>query len=434
MTTAERPDDRAPGRRPGLVDRPLAALRNRPRTTLAVLFVATLVTTLWPLYRLSQRVIETTSLENAAGYADVLESFRSLYTSEVITRLRGTDIVVTPDYADQDHAIPLPATFSILLGKRIADQGRGGYTRLYSPFPFKKHRTGGLPDSFARQAWEHLSANPKSSFYRFQDDGDERLLRYARADVMRLSCVACHNNHPDSPRSTWQEGDVRGVLEVGIPLQNVVSKTEGAVRGTLALTTLMIAVVFLLLALAVRHLRKTTELLAKTNAQLHELSETDAMTRLANFGHFTVELLKEHRRAARFDTPYSLIFMDVDHFKAYNDSHGHQAGDDVLRRLADVLSRTARETDLVARYGGEEFVVLCPGITPDGAAVFAERLRIAVEATKFEHEEVGAVTISAGVAGYPDHAKSQEGVIRIADQALYTAKNNGRNQVVKADS
>jgi diguanylate cyclase (GGDEF)-like protein len=139
--------------------------------------------------------------------------------------------------------------------------------------------------------------------------------------------------------------------------------------------------------------------------------------------------VSRHKRA---NSPLSLLILDVDHFKNYNDTMGHPAGDQVLRHLAHVLMETVRENDIVARYGGEEFAVILPSVGHEGATILAERIRKKIEETYFEHEEIqpsGKVTVSVGGAVAPDNAQTAKELMLKADTALYASKRNGRNQI-----
>ena len=182
--------------------------------------------------------------------------------------------------------------------------------------------------------------------------------------------------------------------------------------------------------------RQRTAELEAANRQLAALSTTDGLTGLANRRHFDAAWQEEWQRAARTGTSLALVLIDVDNFKAYNDHHGHQAGDDCLRRVAAVLAREARRAgELVARYGGEEFVVVLPGASAAEARLVAERIRGAVQAEAMPHAltQAGVVTISLGVAaGRPRHAEDAEALLKEADVALYMAKQDGRNRVVMA--
>lgn len=177
---------------------------------------------------------------------------------------------------------------------------------------------------------------------------------------------------------------------------------------------------------------------AVANARLYEevemLSLTDATTALFNRRAFDLRLRDEVERAGRYGTPLSLLMIDVDHFKLYNDMHGHPAGDKVLRKLGEVLAGSAlRATDIASRFGGEEFAVILPLSDLDAATVTAQRLRAEVEATAFpdgQDQPLGRVSVSIGIASYPAHASTPLELVERADLALYEAKRLGRNRVV----
>jgi len=172
--------------------------------------------------------------------------------------------------------------------------------------------------------------------------------------------------------------------------------------------------------------------LKKTNELLEKLSITDELTQLFNVRHFQDQLEQEHRRAERYETPYSLVFFDLDNFKHYNDTNGHPAGDALLKGLADLLRKGRRSTDLPARYGGEEFVILCRGLDTDGALILGERVREQIEKTKFAHAEsqpMGFISASIGIATYPDNGITAQEILKAADEALFESKHNGRNRV-----
>jgi two-component system cell cycle response regulator len=172
---------------------------------------------------------------------------------------------------------------------------------------------------------------------------------------------------------------------------------------------------------------------SRLNDQAHERAVTDGLTGLSDHRHFYEQLELEMVRAERYDLPLSLLLLDIDHFKLYNDREGHRAGDQVLRRLGGILRAVARETDVVARYGGEEFAIILPHTGAEDALAFAERVHGEVESELFPRGELqpsGHVSVSVGVASWPDHARTVESLVESADQALYRAKRLGRDRVV----
>ncbi len=166
--------------------------------------------------------------------------------------------------------------------------------------------------------------------------------------------------------------------------------------------------------------------LEDSNKELEALATTDGLTGLKNRRTFGTKLAEEHARAVRYHQPLSLLLLDVDHFKQYNDAFGHPAGDAVLRAVAETLGGTARDTDIVARYGGEEFVVILPFTDESGALVIAERIRAAIAAGNWEKRPI---TVSVGVGTLSLDTPTPDSLTACADGALYQSKEAGRNRV-----
>ena len=187
------------------------------------------------------------------------------------------------------------------------------------------------------------------------------------------------------------------------------------------------------LRLVMGELDTTNKELREKNKELHELSITDALTSLNNRKHMMDTLAMEVARGLRYEKRFSILMIDIDDFKRYNDTLGHLAGDEVLRELGAFLKSTLRTEDYAARYGGEEFLLLLPETGSDGAGQLAERLR-----QRLEEQAIGAnsqhpgITVSVGVAAFPDTGSDPEELIRRADSAMYKAKQAGRNQVMVA--
>jgi diguanylate cyclase (GGDEF)-like protein len=181
---------------------------------------------------------------------------------------------------------------------------------------------------------------------------------------------------------------------------------------------------------AVDLMREQNEELQRVNEILEQLSITDGLTKLHNHRYFQEHLAKEVKRAARALEPLALILIDIDHFKIWNDRLGHSGGDDILRRIAEIMQQLTRETDLLARYGGEEFALLLPNTELDGAIQLAEKIRSTVAETRFfldPPSERQALTVSVGVSIFHGEKRA---FFDEADQALYRAKAAGRDCVM----
>jgi diguanylate cyclase (GGDEF)-like protein len=267
----------------------------------------------------------------------------------------------------------------------------------------------------------------------------DRIVRYVAEHfrVERVSItlrdISAHAGQPSSAAAVTTfpirfRGEDFGQLEI-------VSREAFSPATALAFEALTHQVAGAIHLASTKHdLERANEHLARAIETLHRISTTDALTGVANRRNFDDALILEWRRAARSRTPLSLIMIDIDAFKAYNDVYGHQAGDECLRRVAESLqSHLHRAGDIVTRYGGEEFAVLIVGAERDRAGHLAELLRASVETMNIEHRASPAssvVTISVGVATMvPEHDRDAATLLKAADEALYAAKAAGRNRV-----
>jgi diguanylate cyclase (GGDEF)-like protein len=180
---------------------------------------------------------------------------------------------------------------------------------------------------------------------------------------------------------------------------------------------------------------KNTELKGAVNT-LEDLANHDSLTGLHNHRCFQEALSMELNRDVRYHREFSLLFMDVDYFKVYNDTHGHPAGDELLKSFAALVKELLRQSDFFARYGGEEFIAILPETSKDGAAMVAESIRDIVDNHPFpgqDKQPEGNLTISLGVSTFPEDGGSPKTLISKADKALYRAKHTGRNKVCICD-
>lgn len=179
--------------------------------------------------------------------------------------------------------------------------------------------------------------------------------------------------------------------------------------------------------------------MALANLRLREVlrsqSIRDPLTGLFNRRFMEESFERELRRAARCGENATLLMVDIDHFKQFNDTFGHQAGDALLRGLGDFLSQRIRGQDVACRYGGEEFALILAGASGDVASKRAERLREELKELTVRHagQTLGRVTLSIGIAVFPDHGSTVDELLRLADQALYRAKTEGRDRVIVAN-
>lgn len=273
--------------------------------------------------------------------------------------------------------------------------------------------------------------NGRPSFSELADINGQLYYRYMAPLYFETQCMKCHQDE------VTKVGDIRGGISVNIPSKAMDDFIEQRIRR-LTRSHLLMAVVGLLALLSsfwaqARLNRRLTK--AQTNLQLAYL---DALTVLPNRRYYDAFLRKEWKRATRHHYPLSMIMIDIDFFKAYNDNLGHPAGDECLRQVAKTLKRYFRRSgDLIARYGGEEFCVVA-ACDETQILLLAEILRDAIEDMKWPHPNSQVsefVTVSLGVATMiPNESLQSDALVLQADQALYAAKHSGRNQVAKFQS
>lgn len=271
-----------------------------------------------------------------------------------------------------------------------------------------------------------------------------RRLRYSLADTHNLFCAVASSRRvaassdPGIATSALVPEDLRTLCELRCfavaPLM-----VHGELTGMLLVDASKNQRVFSEHGLKMLDMFADQAALALYNGMLHrkvaERALRDSLTGLYNHGYFESRLDDEIQRAKRYGEALSLLMFDIDHFKKFNDNHGHQTGDAVLVALSRLVRETVRATDVAFRYGGEEFTVLLPRTTVQDAAILAERLRSAIGQATLVNDKDGnrlPVTISMGIAGYPMHGDTGGTLVGAADAALYRSKAGGRNRVTSA--
>ncbi len=281
------------------------------------------------------------------------------------------------------------------------------------------------PNRFERLALESFEKGDRDAHEKINRD-NRTYFRYMAPLKVEQSCLECH------ARQGYKLGDVRGGISVEIDITEV----EKSLRLNSVLILVLSAIsLLLLLFLTYTFVRQLMRSIEKSQEEMKKLAVTDELTTLYNRRYFFDKLSQEFSRSKRHQRSMACIMMDIDYFKKFNDTYGHQVGDLVLQSVARVLKTQARETDTVARYGGEEFTVLLPETHTEGAQIFAEKIRAAIEAeivTTPDNQQLN-VTMSLGVRAmkYEELMEINDAAILVkqADQALYNAKEQGRNQV-----
>ena len=322
--------------------------------------------------------------------------------------------------SDRDLHLPdglfLTKVNPAFMTRLIADLAQQGNEVRFHITSLKPINPGNAAEAWEAQALTAFETQAQREY--FDWDGQTQTFKYMAPLITDASCLKCHEIQG------YKVGDIRGGISVSRPV------------APLNLWPIMLshAVIALVGLVGIRTFGRQ---LARAFADLERQSQIDSLTQIHNRGSFDVYLHREFLRSRRQHSPLSVILCDVDYFKSYNDLYGHQAGDSCLRQLAAVLKETVkRPGDLAARYGGEEFVIVLPDTTAGGAHALADLVRANVEALRINHKGSQVsdhVTLSLGVATTCGELK-EVALLEQADQALYQAKQAGRNMVVTAVS
>ena len=277
-----------------------------------------LATGLWMVfytYQSSEDVVRQYATESAQAHAASVTQFRNFYTQELVPRAIKGGMEVTHDYQSVDNALPLPATLTIELGHYLSKVDGGTQVRLYSDRPFPWRVAERSLDDFQKQALAHLKDQPNQPFVREELLNGTRVLRFAQADRMLPSCVSCHNSYPGSPKTDWQVDDVRGALEVVLPVSQWQLASTGVLNRTFVVLLVLLFLGLLLIWFSIKRIRTalitSRELSAERKIAIKQLSQEIAER----------EQVERHLRLS--ESKLSSIFKSVPEAIVVADSRGH---------------------------------------------------------------------------------------------------------------
>ncbi len=405
--------------------------------------------TYWLIRHAMQSVVEHQAQVVAEIIAKQAASMRSVYAREVVNKLAKEGKGSHPQYQNLPGFVPVPAQFLKFTGLASSRDTAD----LFEYRPVSKWNidpSQGIDTDFLRWAWPQLERQDQASpaqpidwqpVWRIEKNPEgKRALRYLWADpASDQSCVDCHNAYeqrPDTaalrqeggipPGKQWQLHQLMGALDITIPLDQVeVLATEQMnqalswIAGILLLSALLIG---LLLMRASRHKRRLE--------QLSWDATHDPLTGFYNRRGLDLQLERFWYDATKNEKHHAVCLIDLDGFKAINDTFGHDAGDALLKHLGRLLPEQLRESDVIARLGGDEFAVIMEGCPVGQAAGIAEILRNTIEQSSIQWKgQALRITASLGLAVMDQTAGSVAEVMSAADAACYRAKNGGKNQV-----
>jgi len=311
-----------------------------------------------------------------------------------------------------------------LMTREVSEIARGEGMFQFHITSLRPLNPGNQPDEFERKSLESFEKGVAESSARYSADGRD-FYRYMAPLKTEASCLQCH------AKQGYKVGDIRGGISVTFDITDTVAglRSQFLLLGALGILTLaaFVGIVYFLVSGLMRRL-------SDAHKRIQEMAVRDELTQLHNRRYFFPCLAREWNRAIRHHHDLSVVLFDLDNFKTINDRLGHGAGDEVLKRFADLLTAEGRGSDVLARYGGEEFIALLPETDLVGATAMAERVRLAAEALEVRDnaKEPVRFTVSAGVSslnGTAGNERDGQWLIHQADVALYRAKAKGRNRV-----
>lgn len=270
-----------------MLEKLIRTFTKSSKLSIILLIVIALLVCIIPLKLFQKNLFKTTSIDDAKLYTLAIAKFRTIYSREVITKVEKLGIKVSHEFQGKPDTIPLPATFSMLLGQEIAKQRYGGEINLYSAYPFPwRAKSEGLKDNFRKESWKKFQNKIHTEHYRFTEENGNSYIRYSVPDLMRNSCIQCHNSHPDTPKKGWKVGDVRGVLEVKRPVsqitENISSFFNKALLQLFIGISIFLFILYFLLESLNRKIKKLDLQKATIQEQQQQLIETSKMSALGD--------------------------------------------------------------------------------------------------------------------------------------------------------
>ena len=386
--------------------------------------VCILASFIWNIFQL-QKSAETEYVNTARAFVQQILISRAWNASHGGVYLRTTETLQPNPYLVVPHrdiittdnqklTLINPAFMTRMISEIASEEGQIQF-HLTSLNPINP---GNMPTLWEKKSLQNFEKrNSTESFGTFPDNRTE-VFRYMKPLMTKGNCLKCH------AKQGYKEGDIRGGISVTFPVQK---------RQT---NYLLFSHFFILFA-GIIAIGSFGIRIVRLTAALEKQSNIDGLTQIANRGFFDDTLHREWLRRRRMESSLSLIMCDIDHFKPYNDTYGHQKGDKTLQMVAKALTKTVnRPADLVARYGGEEFVAVLPETDREGALAIADLMQKMVENLQISHsasQTASCLTISLGVATMSTQNNSEKELIETADRALYASKHNGRNIFTHAD-
>jgi len=375
-----------------MISRLLQILHRHPITSTAILLVLGMALIFVTMVSLSQKTNEEMAEQYAENYIRSLNEFQAQYSSKIVARVIAHGIHTSSDYLSEDASIPFPATFSIELAESLTNPETGIQTRLYSDFPFALRKDGGPRDEFESLALSKLrfAEDKTGPFVRYESVDGRHSLRYARAIVMQQSCVDCHNSHPESTKTDWTVGDVRGARSVTLPLD---AASRVAHKGWAVTLGIMVALALAglgLIFLVVQALRTSIEMMSRTNEAYNRFVPHEFLAYLKKENIIDVQLNDN------VETQMTVLFSDI---RSFTDLSEDMTPEENFKFVNDYLTVMGpivrRNNGFIDKYIGDAIMALFDSVD-DAMAATVEMLK-ALEIYNLGHTKTHGKPLGIGL-------------------------------------
>ena len=375
-----------------MIARLLHILHRHPITSTAILLVAGMALIFTTMVFLSKKTNEEMAEQYAENYIRSLNEFQAQYSAKIVSRVKGHGIHTSSDYLSEEASIPFPATLSIELAEALTDPGTGIKTRLYSDFPFASRTDGGPRDEFESLALTKLrfAEDKTTPFVRYETVNGRYSLRYARAITMQQSCVDCHNSHPDSTKTDWVIGDVRGARSVTLPLDVASQVAHKGWALTLAVMMALALAGWGLIFLVVQALRASIDMMSRTNTAYDRFVPHEFLAYLNKNNIIDVQLNDN------VETQMTVMFSDIRSFTDLSEvmtpAENFKFVNDYLKVMGPIVRNN---NGFIDKYIGDAIMALFES-ADDAMAASVEMLK-ALEIFNIGHTKTHSQPLSIGV-------------------------------------
>jgi class 3 adenylate cyclase len=372
-------------------------LYSHPVWFLGLTCFSIIIIVTWNILSLTSRINSSVAEQYAAEHIQTLNIVHSMYSSEVVKRVKPHGTKIDPNYLQTEGAIPPPATFSILLAERINQHSKEGQTRLFSDYPWPNRVNGGVHDEFERQALDNLAKNPDKPYSQVVSDDYGTRFHYATAILMKQGCVDCHNAHSDSPKTDWKVGDFRGARKIVIPLKSAMAVIQDGLLETVILMFGGAALLMVLIGFILRDLRRSSLLIEEKNIDLE--ATNISLTRFVPnelFAFLGKDRIVDVQLGDRVEKEMSIIFSDIRDFATLSERLSPEDSFQFINSYLASMGPIVRENGgFIDKYIGDAIMAIF--VSPDDAVRSSIAMLRKLEVDNNERLKQGEKAIAIGV-------------------------------------